>query len=85
LGHGSQKETNPNGVVTKSYFRFAGLSHNRVAVEFISKRQPKVARSSQPWAEGHNPFGIEGGIPSPWASPIPWPIEINATKNEAYP
>src|ERR1017187_7548118 len=20
---------------------------------------PKVARSSQPWAEGHNPFGIE--------------------------
>ena len=74
LGHGSPMETNPNGVVTKTYFRLAGSSHNRVAVELISKRRPKVARSSQPWAGGHNPFGIEGGIPSPWASPIPWPI-----------
>jgi len=24
-------------------------------------------------------------IPSPWASPIPWPIEKSTTKNEAFP
>jgi hypothetical protein len=33
--------------------------HNRVAVVFISEREPKVGVARQPWAGGCNPFGIE--------------------------
>ena len=32
--------------------------HNRVAVANLPNQLPKVARSSQPWAGGRNPFGI---------------------------
>ena len=32
--------------------------HNRLAVVILSRQFPKVARSSQPWARGRNPFGI---------------------------
>src|SRR5882762_832799 len=32
--------------------------HNPVGVETDATRKPRVARSSQPWAGGHNPFGI---------------------------
>jgi hypothetical protein len=37
-------------------WRFAEVS---VAVEGLLDRTPRVTRSSQPWAGGHNPFGIE--------------------------
>ena len=33
--------------------------HNPVGFEGLWGRLPRVARSSQPWAGGHNPFGIE--------------------------
>ena len=34
------------------------LCHNPVGVATFSSRYPRVSRSSQPWAGGHNPFGI---------------------------
>src|SRR6266850_1947804 len=33
--------------------------HNPVGVENSALHLPRVARSSQPWAGGHNPVGIE--------------------------
>src|SRR6185369_8898378 len=40
-------------------FIMRDIRHNRVAVEFISDSEPKVAsQARQPWAGGHNPFGI---------------------------
>src|SRR6185295_4974965 len=35
-----------------------GHSHNPVGVGTPSRSEPRVARSSQPWALMHNPFGI---------------------------
>jgi hypothetical protein len=32
---------------------------NPFRVEHDSRKQPRVARGSQPWAGGYNPFGIE--------------------------
>ena len=40
-----------------------GICHNRVAVVIFLRRIPKVARPSQPWAGGHNPFGIARPFP----------------------
>ena len=36
-----------------------GLRRNPVGVVDLSVHLPRVARSSQPWAGGRNPFGIE--------------------------
>jgi hypothetical protein len=35
-----------------------GGSRNPFRVDAIRAMFPRVARSSQPWADGHNPFGI---------------------------
>ena len=39
--------------------RIASSRHNPVGVAPSARRFPKVARPSQPWAEGHNPVGID--------------------------
>jgi hypothetical protein len=58
---------NPKGIPSQSP-GLRGTSHPGLIVGRKSQPQrgcvlgrsiPKVARSSQPWAEGHNPFGIE--------------------------
>ena len=36
-----------------------GYGFNSFRVDFVSAQAPRVARSSQPWAERCNPFGIE--------------------------
>src|SRR5437773_8842288 len=46
---------NSNRVVSEGVER----GHNPVGVEKRFARYPRVARSSQPWAGGHNPFGID--------------------------
>ena len=38
------------------------FGRNPVGVVVLSDHLPRVARSSQPWALGRNPFGILGGI-----------------------
>ncbi len=38
-----------------------GTGHNPFRVVHFSTVFPRVARSSQPWAGGHNPFGIGKG------------------------
>src|SRR5207245_11049479 len=46
---------------------FATSATTPLGLFSIPKRAPKVARSSQPWAAGHNPFGIVGtGLTSAW-------------------
>src|SRR2546427_9876206 len=39
--------------------RWRRHGRNPVGVVAIPRHAPRVARSSQPWAGGHNPFGIE--------------------------
>ncbi len=56
LGQPSVMVFNPNGVASSGGGRWATtpLGLFRVAADV-----PKVARASQPWAGGHNPFGID--------------------------
>jgi hypothetical protein len=57
LGKPSPEPTNPERVAAS---RSDGQDHcrNPFRVEESCHHQPRVARSSQPWAEGLNPFGI---------------------------
>jgi hypothetical protein len=61
LGQMSEKFSTPTGL------RHAELSHrhNPVGVAYLDHTFPKVARSSQPWALGRNPFGIHRGTSIP--------------------
>ena len=54
-GKTSEGEFNPNGVVA---YR-VDMRCNPVGVGRFCIGPPRVARSSQPWADGHNPVGIE--------------------------
>ena len=62
-GYGSAKINNPERVAS----HFVNLNSvrkdgcNPVGVEDFCVACPRVARPSQPWAEGSNPFGIAGG------------------------
>src|SRR6188474_2375662 len=49
------QNNNPTGLRSEVY---AHQSRNPVGVLSFQIRCPRVARSSQPWALGHNPFGI---------------------------
>ena len=53
LGRGNISKTTLKGLWQKSI-----VSYNPSRVERPFVDAPKVARSSQPWAEGWNPFGI---------------------------
>ena len=54
-GWADGKPANPNGVAPHVLV----TNHNPVGVECsFSRGSPRVARSSQPWAERRNPFGI---------------------------
>jgi hypothetical protein len=46
--------------------------YNPFRVEHTSRTQPRVARSSQPWARGYNPVGIERLLPDLWGKMSPW-------------
>ena len=55
LGQWFKMFPNPNGVASVSAREWATTPLGSVRIsEFV----PKVARASQPWAEGRNPFGI---------------------------
>src|SRR5437899_136634 len=54
-GYTAPVRANPIGVVSEGVER----GHNPVGVETRFARFPRVARSSQPWAGGRNPFGID--------------------------
>src|SRR5439155_21131372 len=49
----------------------ARKGHNPVGVVRYSRRFPRVARASQPWAGRHNPFGIVLGEMLPREHPPP--------------
>ena len=53
LGKGNISRPTLKGLCQKSI-----VFYNPFRVESLSIAEPKVARSSQPWAEGWNPFGI---------------------------
>jgi hypothetical protein len=55
---------------------------NRVAVVILPQRFPKVARASQPWAGGRNPFGI-GRARTRFDLIRPIPSQIKALPFEA--
>ena len=57
----SEGEFNPNGVVACRVDKRC----NPVGVGRIPIGPPKVARSSQPWADGHNLVGIENACKAP--------------------
>ncbi len=46
--------------------------HNPVGVGTFRRSSPRVARCSQPWAEGHNPFGIGRGSRGLVGNAQPW-------------
>ena len=59
LGHLPANIINRNAVAAMPFSSVArDVCHNPVGVVLICFRFPRVARSSQPWAGGHNPFGI---------------------------
>ena len=65
LGKGSRQRPTPTGLR-----REAGTGgRNPVGVGVSWRNSPRVARCSQPWAGGHNPFGIdpEATQATPWA------------------
>ncbi len=68
LGHPSERSINPERVASQHRDDATplGLMH-------ISMRLPRVARSSQPWAERLNPVGIQIGISRRCGSPNPPP------------
>src|SRR5258708_38216167 len=55
-GSTALETANPNGVVAP----VCGRGRNPVGVEERCWQIPRVARPSQPWAGGLNPFGITG-------------------------
>ena len=56
---GSTSQTRPNPESVASHPRRAlAQRFNPFRVDDSSSRPPRVARASQPWAEGCNPFGI---------------------------
>ena len=65
LGKSSGEDHNPNGVA--AVVNVAGPQPRRGWIP--GRGVPKVARASQPWAEGRNPFGIERRC---WTVPQPW-------------
>jgi len=59
LGYRPTNIINPNGVAAIPFSSIArDVCHNLAGVVNLFRRIPRVARSSQPWADGHNPFGI---------------------------
>ena len=58
-GSGPVRRLNPNGVAAS----FPQWAATPLGLKFSSSQFPKVARASQPWAGGHNPFGIREGSP----------------------
>jgi hypothetical protein len=72
-GSPSANVTNPNGVAANSFPPIAcAARHNPVGVANFSRRFPRVASSSQPWAGGHNLFGIGASARLPVSS-AQWP------------
>src|SRR5437879_1428102 len=55
LGQPSARFFNPDGVVSSGGLQWAATP---LGLFRVSDRVPKVARPSQPWAGGRNPFGI---------------------------
>jgi len=63
LGTAGDDDNNPEGVASTCGRLDTQGIEARTLSGLTEPRQciPKVARSSQPWAEGHNPFGIKNG------------------------
>jgi hypothetical protein len=63
-GSTSQTRHNPERVASNPR-RSIAKRFNPFRVETPSLRSPRVARASQPWADGCNPCGIEPGAAAP--------------------
>ena len=61
LGKRPETMNNPNGVVALSATGTEAATP--LGLKILTDAVPKVARASQPWALGRNPFGID---PQPW-------------------
>src|SRR5258707_1226896 len=65
---------NPNGVAAWSRCRCRGRNPFRVVIDRTP--DPRVARSSQPWALLRNPFGIRHKKDGAWYAPLVGRLKI---------